>query len=203
MLYTSITMCSKAFTIQVRQGGSMNRLNRKGFTLIEVIVVAGITAILAGILVPLIFKEIDESKISRASADVRSISGAMIVLKKDTGQWPVMDSSCAANVTLLYSGADGTQPTNLAAAGFNVTTQSSYNDHLSTNSDNCYSLWKGPYMAYATVDPWGHSYVTNANGFVDSAKPPVWIISAGPNGQIDTAPVNNVVGADDVGIRLQ
>lgn len=180
------------------------KINRRGgFTLIEVIVVAGIIAILAGILVPLIFKEIDESKISRAYADARSISTAMIVLKKDTGQWPVMDSACNPNVTLLYSGSDGSQPSNLAAAGFNVTTQSSYNDHLSTNSDNCYTLWKGPYMAYATVDPWGHSYVTNANGFSDAAKPPVWIMSAGPNGLIDTAPGNNVVSADDIGLRLQ
>lgn len=55
---------------------------------------------LAGILVPLIIKEIDESKIARASADVRSISSALIVLKKDTGQWPV-NAACTPAVTLL------------------------------------------------------------------------------------------------------
>ena len=57
--------------------------NERGFTLIEVIVVAGIIAILAGILVPMIFKEIDESRITRASADVRSISAAMIVFRRN------------------------------------------------------------------------------------------------------------------------
>lgn len=85
----------------------MKLREQKGFTLIEVIVVAGIIAVLAGILVPLIFKEIDESKVSRAAADIRSISTALIVLKKDTGQWPV-SSSCTPTVTLI-SGA-GTMP---------------------------------------------------------------------------------------------
>src|SRR3990172_5268701 len=103
--------------------------NEKGFTLIEVIVVAGIIAILAGILVPLIFKEIDESRITRASADIRSISSAMIVFRKDIAAWPVMDASCAANVPLLNG--DGNLPANLAAFGFDPTVTSSLNDHLS------------------------------------------------------------------------
>ena len=67
--------------------------NEKGCTLIEVIVVAGIIAILAGILVPLILKEIDESRITRATADIKSISSAILILKKDTAQWPVMDQA--------------------------------------------------------------------------------------------------------------
>ena len=86
----------------------MQLKNRKGFTLIEVIVVAGIIAILAGILVPLIFKEIDESRITRATADIKSIATSMLVLKKDTGQWPV-SSACANNVTILNS-SSGTLP---------------------------------------------------------------------------------------------
>src|SRR3990172_4016230 len=92
--------------------------NEKGFTLIEVIVVAGIIAILAGILVPMIFKEIDESRITRASADTKSISTALIVFRKDTGAWPVMDGSCNPSVTLL-TGAGNLDP-NLAALGYDA-----------------------------------------------------------------------------------
>jgi len=178
------------------------RLKRNaGFTLIEVIVVAGIIAILAGILVPLIFKEIDEARITRASADVKSISTAMIVFKKDTAQWPAMDADCDPNVTFL-SGA-GNLPSGLPEGGFDTSVASSYDSHFSADANDCYAPnWKGPYMAMVTADPWGNTYITNANSF-ETAGQPLWIISAGPNGQIDTPVLNTVVIGDDVGIRIK
>src|SRR5271169_4840041 len=89
----------------------MKARDAKGFTLIEVIVVAAIIAILVGILVPMIFKEIDEARITRASADTKSISTALLVLRKDTGQWPV-NANCSPTVTLLYGkNNNGTMPT--------------------------------------------------------------------------------------------
>jgi len=171
-----------------------------GFTLIEVIVVAGIIAILAGILVPLIFKEIDESRITRAAADIRSISTAMMVFKKDTAQWPVMDANCGPNVTLL-SGA-GSLVSNLGAMGYDTAVNVSFNDHLSTDTNGCYQNWKGPYMAYVTPDPWGNAYVINASGFPIQGRQ-VWLISAGPNGQMDTASNSETIQGDDVGLRLK
>ncbi|MBI5633651.1 MAG: type II secretion system protein GspG [Nitrospirae bacterium] len=180
----------------------MKLREQKGFTLIEVIVVAGIIAILAGILVPLIFKEIDESKITRASADVKSISAAMLVFKKDTGAWPMMDGGCAPNVTFL-SGS-GNLPADLAAMGYDTGVASSYDSHLSTDVGGCYTNWKGSYMAVVAKDPWGNSYVTNANAFAVAGQP-VWIISAGPNGILET-PTNSAAvadGIDDVGVRIK
>ncbi|MEW6109440.1 MAG: type II secretion system protein GspG [Nitrospirota bacterium] len=174
--------------------------NQKGFTLIEVIVVAGIIAILAGILVPLIFKEIDESKISRAQADLRSISSAMIVLKKDTGQWPVYDANCLANVTLLLG--NGNIPNGAVANGFDQTSEMLFDEPLSLHANSCYSNWKGPYIAIVTADPWGNAYITNAKEFPQTGSP-VWIISAGPNGQIDTNIASAQTSGDDIGFRLQ
>jgi general secretion pathway protein G len=172
-----------------------------GFTLIEVIVVAGIIAILAGILVPLILKEIDESRITRAVADTKSISTAMIVFKKDTAQWPVMDENCDPNVTFL-SGA-GNLPSGLPEAGFDTGVASSYDSHFSTDVNECYSPnWKGPYMAMVTADPWGDTYVTNANNFAVAGQP-VWIISAGPNKKIDTAANSATLQGDDIGLRMK
>ena len=175
--------------------------NDKGFTLIEVIVVAGIISILAGILVPIIFKEIDESRITRASADVKSISTAMLIFRKDTAAWPSMDQGCGPNVTFL-SGA-GNIPSNLTAMGYDTSVASSYDSHFSANTNNCYAPnWKGPYMATVTADPWGNSYMTNANSFATAGQP-VWILSAGPNGILETASNSTILQGDDIGIRIK
>lgn len=176
--------------------------NEKGFTLIEVIVVAGIIAILAGILVPLIFKEIDESRITRAYADTKSVATALMVFKKDTGQWPVMDVNCEANISLLYGA--GTTVTNLADMGFDSTMANDFKDHITSYAGTCYPNWNGPYIIPVTPDPWGHAYVLNASSFPIKGSP-VWLISAGPNGLIDTPSNSEIIpaGVDDVGIRIK
>lgn len=178
----------------------MKNSSREGFTLIEVIVVAGIIAILASILVPMVLKEIDESRITKVQADVRSIATAIVVFKKDTAQWPVMGNACAANVTLLTG--DGNLPPNLAGMGYDAGVTSSYNDHLAADTNGCYNNWKGAYMTRVTADPWGNSYITNASDFSITGNP-VWIISAGANGQIETPPFSVTLLGDDIGFRLK
>lgn len=180
----------------------MKLREQKGFTLIEVIVVAGIIAVLAGILVPLIFKEIDESKITRASADVRSISSAMIVLRKDTGQWPV-SATCSSDQTMHRS--EGSLPT--IPASWDASVASRFDQIFSSDAFNCWpNTWKGPYMAHATPDPWGNSYMMNSKDFPSTTNPPapIWIISGGPNGVVDTeATATEISGTDDIGARIR
>lgn len=182
------------------KGGTVKLRNNKGFTLIEVIVVAGIIAILAGILVPLIFKEIDESKITRAAADMKSIQTAIMVFKKDTGQWPALLDDCTTQVTLLEG--DGNDASNdITAYGYDTSVTASLNAYL--QSDNgCYTNWKGPYMANVAPDPWGRKYYINAKEFGSALI--VWIISAGPNGILETYPTASMQpGGDDIGLVLQ
>jgi general secretion pathway protein G len=177
----------------------MKLRNKKGFTLIEVIVVAGIIAVLAGILVPLIFKEIDESKISRAAADIRSISSAMIILKKDTGQWPV-NASCSAADTMIMG--DGTIP---VGPIWDATDNERFDNFLLSDVNACFGTkWKGPYIASVSADPWGYAYVSNAKDY--SGIGPIWIMSAGPNGVLETASNATVIdtaNSDDIGLRLR
>jgi general secretion pathway protein G len=187
--------------------------NNKGFTLIEVIVVAAIIAILAGILVPMIFNQIDESKTSRAQADVRVLANAIMMFRSDTGKWPTWDTSTGTDaVTLLYvpDATAGTTPT--LSAGWGGVVAGNITDHIRDNTNAYYKNWKGPYIPQLNVDPWGHALVINAGAF-RSPGSPVWVISAGPNGVVDTpedSPTINktkigvdISGADDIGVRLQ
>lgn len=178
----------------------MKKRRDEGFTLIEVIVVAGIIAILAGILIPMILKEIDESRITRASADIRSISSAILVFKKDTAQWPAMDATCASNLTLLV-GSGGT-PSGMGANGWDDSASDIVDNHLMTNNIGCYNNWKGPYLPSVSADPWGNQYVINAGNFGVSGSP-VWIMSAGPNGILDSNAGATVIAGDDIGSRIK
>lgn len=181
----------------------MKLKTEKGFTLIEVIVVAGIIAILAGILVPIIFKEIDESKKTRAFADLRSISSAMFVMKKDTGYWPIKDDVSSYTSVLLRGGGSGApQDANAkwpTAFGGNDTTMDS---HLMSN-DFGYANWKGPYMAGVTADPWGNQYLSNIGVMAAEGTTPCWIISGGPNGTLETGEGDSALVGDDIGLRIR
>lgn len=181
----------------------MKRRFDAGFTLIEVIVVAGIIAVLAGILVPLIFKEIDESKNARAQADVKSIASAMIILKKDTGSWPV-NANCTPGATVMRSPV-GDFPT--VGGTWDDSNKVSFDDYINADTNGCWSsgsTWKGPYMAMVGADPWGREYISNAKDYL-SASGPIWIISAGPNGVVETASNDAKIAtsSDDIGVRVR
>lgn len=61
---------------------------RKGFTLIELIVVIAIIAVLAAIIAPNALKAIDKAKVSAVIGDYRSIKTAALSYYADTAAWP-------------------------------------------------------------------------------------------------------------------
>ena len=181
----------------------VKRNKEAGFTLVEVIVIVAILAILAGILVPMIFSQIDEARIARAEADCKSISSAMLVARKDLGFWPnLFGRACAPSITLLRGG--GNTPANGLAMGYNGDIISRFRDVLMTDDYGCYdtTMYKGPYLPVVEADPWGNQYVLNANNF-NVADGPVYVLSAGPNGILET-PVSSIsIGGDDIGLRIK
>jgi len=60
---------------------------KKGFTLIELIVVIAIIAVLAAIVAPNAFKAIEKGKISATIGDYKSIKTSAMAYYADTGQW--------------------------------------------------------------------------------------------------------------------
>ena len=193
-------------------------MKSKGFTLIELAVVLAIIAVLAAILTPMVTNYLDQSRIARAQADAKTITDAIRLYQRDTGQWPVYaspsdytsNSCCGGSNTLIGSNA-GSNPTpgvynwNIGS----VLAGSSLETYLNGNFTNVSITtgfpkkgFRGPYVGSLDSDPWGNRYIlTGANlaGTTNHA----FIISAGPNGAIDTSLTQDLTthftaGSDDI-----
>lgn len=167
---------------------SPRRRSDSGFTMAELIVVIAAIAILAAILTPMVFKAIDDARVSRAQSEVKSIGTALATAFKDTGRWPVTNSDGPTGAvdrlvtsSLVPSVAGSGAGTGAARWG-TYGTAKHLGDFLywnnpdddsnatgknanQANADyptNGAQSWKGPYVqSYDLNDPWGHSYVVN------------------------------------------
>ena len=72
----------------------------QGFTLIELIVVILILGLLAGLVVPRLFRHVTQAKITVAKAQIAAFQTALGAYKLDTGNFPTTDQGLQALRTL-------------------------------------------------------------------------------------------------------
>jgi len=72
----------------------------QGFTLIELIVVVLILGLLAGLVVPRLFRHVTQAKITVAKAQIAAFQTALGAYKLDTGNFPTTDQGLQALRTL-------------------------------------------------------------------------------------------------------
>ncbi len=71
-------------------------LSHGGFTLLELLVVLGIIAMLAGIVGPQVMKHMGESKTKAAKVQIEDLSAALDMYKLDLGRYPTSEQGLKA-----------------------------------------------------------------------------------------------------------
>ncbi len=182
----------------------------KGFTILEITIVAAVMAILAAITIPIAVTMMDKADITRAHADVNALITAIEHFKSDTKEYPTRRANGTAGwVTVLYTG-NGWPGGATFAPGVNYGNRRDRCwNHFSINGNNRYPAWNnvtltgwhGPYLDSDKLDPWGRPYLIATSAFnTPGTTNYAWILSAGPDGQFQTDDQNTtVLNGDDIG----
>ncbi len=80
------------------------RISRRGFTLIELMVVIVILGILAAIIAPRIIGRTDEARVTEAKVQIKNIETALKLYKLDNGRYPATEQGLEALVSRPESG---------------------------------------------------------------------------------------------------
>lgn len=72
---------------------------RRGFTLLEMLVVLVIIGLIAGLVGPRLFSKVDSSKVQTAGVQIKLLRGSVETLRMDVGVYPPVDVGLAMLVT--------------------------------------------------------------------------------------------------------
>ncbi|MBI4610632.1 MAG: hypothetical protein HY726_16675 [Candidatus Rokubacteria bacterium] len=195
-----------------------------GVTMMELIVILGVLSVLAAILAPMVINYLDDAKKQKALSDVMTLQGTILRLTKDVGHFPLYKDGTQTTGKLdweLLQGPGNDPQDHDSKKWLNAQGKTDdLENHLIKNNPGSKKyetdptksrfLWRGPYMELIGVDPWGNRYLVNIKN-ADPADNPakvVWVLTAGPNGKIETDPDSLAdSGAlpvnDDIAVRIK
>lgn len=120
------------------------RTRKRGFTLVELIVVIAIIAVMAAVVSPNAYKAVHKAKIAKTAADMKAIKGALLAYYADTGKFP--------DPFYYKMGAYGHRNSDCAWYPFS-------SPPLTANEDNV-AGWDGPYLDRVLTSPLSPVYVS-------------------------------------------
>lgn len=187
----------------------------KGFTLIELAVVLAIIAVLAAVMTPIITNYVDQSRVARATSDVKTIAEAIKAYNRDTAQYPIYSSfanmlaDTAAVTCLTGPGNTATDSTSGTTWSDCAAGEGSFEEYLNTNKligspgsgimTTTATLGKvafrGPYLTSVDSDPWANRYMATAANMTRASTNWAFVISAGPNQKVETLQNNTSTSA--------
>ncbi|MBI2987900.1 MAG: prepilin-type N-terminal cleavage/methylation domain-containing protein [Deltaproteobacteria bacterium] len=123
-----------------------------------------------------------------------------------TGEYPVSTSGSGSDWDLTTNDSASPERNNAFnhLAVNNPNADGTTGDTATTTGDYSTSKWKGPYIAKIGIDPYGFAFIAHVgtmetNGSKITTTGQGWILSAGPDGVLDTAPNASVLSNDDIG----
>jgi prepilin-type N-terminal cleavage/methylation domain-containing protein len=192
----------------------------RGVTLVEATIVLTVAAILAAAAAPVASRTLDRAKLARAADDTKAIKTAIDnFIVEFIGFTPFTTTGAAGGATVQLLVGDGDTPRTLGAGG-----AAQWDDpvnpaaaqpvdflerHIVTNTPGgagAYTTagvnpWRGSYInAPIDPDPWGNRYAVNSLHLRTTTTNDVFVLSAGPDEEVNTAfTVNGATpGGDDI-----
>lgn len=110
------------------------RSRQRGFTLIELLIVMVILGLLAALVGPKLFNQVDGAKIDATKSQMASLGTALDAFRLDLGRYPTTEEGIAALRNKPADDAPGA------------------------------SRWRGPYLQKTPKDGWGNDYHYKAPG---------------------------------------
>lgn len=190
---------------------------REDFSPVNLVLLLCILTVVLAIISQIVLLYVAQRKTEKAKKEVIAIGMAILAFKKDLGIYPIyqrgddISSDATPGVLLLFG--PGTPPwVSLRNTAWMGHPEDTFENQLIRNEPQYPTrgprAWKGPYLQSSLgKDPWGNRYLCNAAGLHPKSNSAAWVLSAGPNKDVDTDFYQSAelapLGGDDIGFRIK